>query len=154
MPAKKNAARSSVPHANAGSDSSEDHLERIHELIEEKGYARTSDIAERLGIARSSVSNMVQRLAARGLVNYERYRGLTLTKKGLAVAQSIKVRHKILTGFLVALGLNETLVAEEVEDIEHHLNPHTIAALHALTQYWIAHPEEHDRVRKHLVRHI
>src|SRR6478609_1563261 len=61
------------------SDSTEDHLERIAELVEVKGYARVTDVAEALGLRPSSVSNMVRRLAARGLVNYERYRGFTLT---------------------------------------------------------------------------
>ncbi len=150
MPAKK---RSTVrPTMPAVSDSCEDHLERIQELIDEKGYARASDIAERLGIARPSVTNMVQRLAARGLVNYERYRGLTLTEEGRAVAQSIKVRHRILTSFLAALGLHEKLVAEEVEDIEHHLKPRTLGVLEALTAYWGTHPTEHQKILKHLGR--
>lgn len=150
MPAKK---RSTVPPTMpAVSDSCEDHLERIQELIDEKGYARASDIAERLGIARPSVTNMVQRLAARGLVNYERYRGLTLTDQGRVVAQSIKVRHQILTSFLAALGLNEKLVAEEVEDIEHHLKPRTLGVLEALTAYWGTHRAEHQKILKHLGR--
>lgn len=48
------------------SESTEDHLERIQELIEEKGYARVADLAASLGLSTSAVSNMVRRLARRG----------------------------------------------------------------------------------------
>ncbi len=136
------------PRLNPVSESSEDHLERIHELMEEKGYARVSDIAERLGIARPSVTNMVQRLATRGLVNYERYRGLTLTEQGRAVARSIKARHQVLTEFFELLGLEPKLIADEVEGIEHHLKPPTLDALAALSAYWRAHGAEHAKLLK------
>ncbi len=61
------------------SESTEDHLERIQELVERNGYARVSDLADALGLSSSTVSNMVRRLAKRGFVNYQRYRGFTLT---------------------------------------------------------------------------
>jgi Mn-dependent DtxR family transcriptional regulator len=78
MPAKSRVSPRAVPR----SDSTEDHLERIQELVEQKGYARVTDIAEALELNRSTVSNMVRRLAKRGYVNYERYRGFTLTREG------------------------------------------------------------------------
>ena len=127
---------------NGVSDSCEDHLERIHELIKEKGYARVSDIAERLGAARPSVTNMVQRLAERGLVNYQRYRGFTLTEQGRAVAESIEARHETLTAFFGLLGLAPETVVEEVEDIEHHLRPQTLEMLEKLVEYWRSHPQQ------------
>ena len=71
------------------SESTEDHLERIQELVERNGYARVSDLAEALGLSSSSVSNMVRRLAKRGFVNYQRYRGFTLTAVGAAVAAHV-----------------------------------------------------------------
>src|SRR5271166_4007821 len=77
---------------DARSESTEDHLERIQELVQRKGYARVTDIAASLGLSRSAVSNMVRRLAARGFVNYEKYRGFTLTDEGRAVASHIKAR--------------------------------------------------------------
>jgi hypothetical protein len=68
--------------ANRPTQTAEDYLERIHQLIEAKGYARVVDIAESLAVREASVSNMVQRLGDQGYVNYERYRGLVLTPKG------------------------------------------------------------------------
>ena len=63
------------------SQSAEDYLERIHELIEEKGYARVVDIASSLQVKQASVTSMVQKLGELGYLNYEKYRGLVLTQK-------------------------------------------------------------------------
>src|SRR5580698_1080591 len=78
----------------------EDYLERILELINTKGYARVVDIAEGLKISQASVTNMVQRLDAEGLLKYEKYRGLALTTAGEELALNITRRHQLLTDFL------------------------------------------------------
>ena len=124
------------------SDSTEDHLERIADFVERKGYARVTDVAEELGLTASTVSNMVRRLAARGLLSYEKYRGFNLTPEGRAVATRIKERHHTLTELLELLGLEEKTVEAEVEDIEHHLRPQTLAILEKLVRFWKSHPEQ------------
>jgi Mn-dependent DtxR family transcriptional regulator len=124
------------------SDSTEDHLERIQELVDRKGYARVVDIAASLGLSPSTVSNMVRRLAKRGFVNYEKYRGLTLTVKGRAVAEHIKVRHQTLTEMLQLLGLSPETVKQEVEVIEHHLRSETLRVFSRLVRFWQNHPEQ------------
>jgi Mn-dependent DtxR family transcriptional regulator len=116
-------------------------LERIQELVDQKGYARVSDIAASLKLSRSAVSNMVRRLARRGYVNYERYRGFTLTAEGRAVAHHIKVRHETLTKLLRLLGLSQETVEQEVEVIEHHLRPETLRVLSKLVSFWEKRPE-------------
>jgi len=139
QPKRRRQARSTTSHH---SDSCEDHLERIAELVEAKGYARVTDVAEALGIRPSSVSNMIRRLATRGLVNYERYRGFTLTPEGRAVANRIKARHETLTEVFSLMGLDAEAVADEVEDIEHHLRPQTLKLLGKLATYWKSHPAQ------------
>ena len=124
------------------SESTEDHLERIQELVEQKGYARVADIAASLALSRSAVSNMVRRLAKRGFVNYEKYRGFTLTVEGRAVADHIKVRHETLSELLQLLGLSPATVEEEVEVIEHHLRPETLRVFSRLVRFWHEHPEQ------------
>jgi len=84
----------------------EDYLERILELINSKGYARVVDIAAALKISQASVTNMVQRLDAEGLLKYEKYRGLVLTPAGTRVAKRIAERHRLLTDFLQLLGVD------------------------------------------------
>ncbi len=117
-------------------------MERIAELVAHKGYARVTDVAEELDLTPSAVSNMVRRLAARGFVNYERYRGFSLTDEGRAVAARIKARHEVLSQLLGQLGLSQETIETEVEDIEHHLRPQTLEILARLVEYWETHPQQ------------
>ena len=94
MPAKNFGVKATA------SSTVEDYLERILELINSKGYARVVDIAAALQISQASVTNMVQRLDAEGLLKYEKYRGLVLTEAGEKLARGIAHRHKLLTDFL------------------------------------------------------
>jgi Mn-dependent DtxR family transcriptional regulator len=141
-PAVRQRNRKSARNAgSAASDSTEDHLERIAELVDQKGYARVTDVAESLGLTRSTVSNMVRRLAARGFLNYEKYRGFSLTAQGRSVASRIKARHEVLSDLLGLMGLPPEMVEKEVEDIEHHLRPQTLEILGKLVRYWKKEPE-------------
>jgi Mn-dependent DtxR family transcriptional regulator len=111
----------------------EDYLERILELINSKGYARVVDIAAALKISQASVTNMVQRLDAEGLLKYEKYRGLILTAAGRTLARKIAHRHKLLTDFLRLLGLDDRVIYHDVEGMEHHISAPTLRAIEALT---------------------
>ena len=109
------------------SQSAEDYLEQIHELIEEKGYARVVDIASSLDVKQASVTSMVQKLGEMGYLNYEKYRGLILTDKGRAVARLIQKRHETLSRFFSLLGLDAKTQRQDIEGIEHYLSPATVA---------------------------
>jgi len=111
-------------------------------LVEQKGYARVVDIAAALGLNSSTVSNMVRRLAKRGFVNYEKYRGFTLTEQGRAVAERIRMHHQTLTELLQLLGLSPETVKQEVEVMEHHLLPDTLRVFSRLVHFWRDHPEQ------------
>jgi DtxR family transcriptional regulator, manganese transport regulator len=121
-------------HSALGSSTAvEDYLERILELINSKGYARVVDIASALKISQASVTNMVQRLDAEGLLKYEKYRGLILTATGKSLAHKITQRHKLLTDFLRLLGLDDRVIYHDVEGMEHHVSASTLRAIEALT---------------------
>ena len=122
------------------SQSAEDYLERIHELIEEKGYARVVDIASSLQVRQASVTSMVQRLGELGYLNYEKYRGLVLTDKGRAVATQIQKRHETLTRFFSLFGLDENTQRHDIEGIEHHLSPATVEILSSLAKFFEKNP--------------
>jgi Mn-dependent DtxR family transcriptional regulator len=122
------------PSALGTSSTVEDYLERILELINSKGYARVVDIAAALEISQASVTNMVQRLDADGLLKYEKYRGLVLTDAGEKLARSIAHRHKLLTDFLKLLGLKDRVIYHDVEGMEHHISLPTLRAIEALTR--------------------
>lgn len=123
------------------SQSVEDYLERIYELIKEKGYARVVDIAASLDIAQASVTRMVQKMDEKGLVVYQKYRGLVLTPKGEQVARAIRRRHNVLTEFFRKLGVDEDTLQKDVEGIEHHLSPQTLDCLQDLVQFLTDHPK-------------
>jgi Mn-dependent DtxR family transcriptional regulator len=134
-------AGKTAPSALGATAAVEDYLERILDLVDTKGYARTVDIAEKLGISQASVTNMVQRMDAEGLINYEKYRGLTLSPTGRSLARQIALRHGVLTDFLALLGVDEETVLHDVEGMEHHISPKTLDAIRRLTDYLRQHPE-------------
>jgi Mn-dependent DtxR family transcriptional regulator len=126
----------------------EDYLEQILELINTKGYARVVDIAQRLDISQASVTNMVQRLDAEGLLRYEKYRGLVLTTAGEELARNITRRHQLLTDFLKLLGVDDQTIYHDVEGMEHHISPPTLRAIEALTAALQRQPALLARVRQ------
>jgi len=110
----------------------EDYLERIYELLNEKGYARVTDIAERLDVKPASVTMMLKKLESSGHIIRERYRGFTLTSKGRAVGLRIRKRHKILEEFFKLLKLSPHIVEKDIEGLEHYLSNETLEALEKL----------------------
>jgi Mn-dependent DtxR family transcriptional regulator len=132
---------SEMPAEQPPSQSAEDYLERIHELIEEKGYARVVDIASSLKVKQASVTSMVQKLGELGYLNYEKYRGLILTDKGKAVATGIQKRHETLSRFFTLFGLDEKTQVRDIEGIEHHLSPSTVEVLEDLVKFFERDPE-------------
>lgn len=114
--------------------SMEDHIEQIYLLIEQKGYARVSDIAEALAVLPSSVTKMVQKLDKDGYLIYEKYRGLTLTAKGQKLGKRLVQRHELLEQFLRLIGVEEELIYNDVEGIEHHLSWDSINRIADLVQ--------------------
>lgn len=122
------------------SQSAEDYLERIHELIEEKGYARVVDIASSLRVKQASVTSMVQKLGELGYLNYEKYRGLILTEKGRTVACNVQKRHETLSRFFSLFGLDADTQRQDIEGIEHHLSPATVEVLADLAGFFEKNP--------------
>jgi DtxR family Mn-dependent transcriptional regulator len=80
--------------------SREDYLVNIHRLSGEDGTVRTSKLASVLGVAPASVTEMLRTLSEAGLVNYEKYKGVILTKEGLETAKNIRRKHNIVEKFL------------------------------------------------------
>jgi Mn-dependent DtxR family transcriptional regulator len=107
----------------------EDYLEVIYELIQYKGYATTIDISEYLNVSSPSVTKMVQKLNDSGHLNYEKYRGIQLTDKGIRIAKNIRERHGLLAEFLQIIGVDEDTANKDAEGIEHHLQPKTLGKL-------------------------
>jgi len=121
--------------------SMEDYIEQIYLLIENKGYARVSDIAEALSVHPSSVTKMVQKLDRNEYLVYEKYRGLILTSKGKRTGKRLVYRHELLEQFLQMIGVAEENIYHDVEGIEHHLSWNAIDRIGDLVQYFEENPD-------------
>ncbi|WP_174613782.1 transcriptional regulator MntR [Virgibacillus ihumii] len=128
--------------------SMEDYIEQIYNLIESKGYARVSDIAEALEVHPSSVTKMVQKLDKDEYLNYEKYRGFILTAKGKKIGERLVFRHELLEDFLAIIGVDEDKIYEDVEGIEHHLSWTSIDRIGDLVQYFKENEERITELRK------
>ena len=125
----------------------DDYLEQILHLIEEKGYARPVDVSKNLGISQASVTNMLQKLDTEGLVVHKKYRGTTLTEKGLTIANAIVMRHQTLTKFLRLFNLDEETIYKDVEGMEHHVSKDTLNVITSLVAELEEDPELLERIK-------
>ncbi len=128
--------------------SMEDYIEQIYILIEEKGYARVSDIAENLSVHPSSVTKMVQKLDQESYLIYEKYRGLILTEQGKKVGQRLVFRHELLEKLLRIIGVKEENIYQDVEGIEHHLSWDAIDRVGDLVQYFEGNKERLEELKE------
>jgi DtxR family transcriptional regulator, Mn-dependent transcriptional regulator len=100
--------------------SQQDYLKALYQLHGDQRPVPTRELAQRLGISSPSVSEMVTRLSAQGLVEHDRYRGQQLTREGRKVAVELVRHHRLLEMFLVqVLGYSWDEVHDEAERLEH-----------------------------------
>ncbi len=105
-------------------ESLEDYLESIYRNILKKGAARVKDIAGDLRVRYPSVTSALKNLERRGLILYEPYGIISLTKEGLAVALRVTERHRLLKSFFSqVLGVEQGLADETACRIEHVIPP-------------------------------
>ena len=125
----------------------EDYIEEIYLLIDLKGYARVSDIAEELDVHPSSVTKMVQKLDKDDYLIYEKYRGLVLTDKGKKIGERLVFRHELLERFLEVIGVDPDKIYDDVEGIEHHLSWNSIDRIGDLVAYFKEKEQRVDDLR-------
>lgn len=111
--------------------SAEDYLEAMLMMREERGYIRSRDVADRLGVTRPSVSYAAKRLRENGYIRMDRDGLITLLPSGQEIADRIIERHRILTGFLMAIGVSEETAKEDACRLEHDFSDEAFDALRA-----------------------
>jgi DtxR family manganese transport transcriptional regulator len=109
-------------------ETAEDYVELIADLIDARGEARIVELAERLGVAHATVNKTVARLQRDGLVVSRPYRSIFLSDAGRALAESCRKRHRLIVDFLKAIGVNEATAELDAEGIEHHVSTETLRA--------------------------
>ncbi len=119
----------------------EDYLEIISELVEQKGYATSLDISRYMNVSAPSVTKMLKRLDESGFLEYEKYHGINLTRKGSQVAEGIRQKHGILLEFFEILGVGYETANRDIEGIEHHLDPKSIRQLRKFITFLKSNPK-------------
>lgn len=109
--------------------SSEDYLEAMLMMKEKHGFIRSLDIAEQLGVTKPSVSYAVKRLREGGYITMDEDSLITLTDSGMEIAQSMYVRHKKLTDFLMRIGVDADIAREDACKIEHDISETSFDAI-------------------------
>ncbi len=110
----------------------EDYLEAILHVVRKKGYARVGDIAKHLDCSAATVTEMFGRLSRNGMVNYEKYGGVTLTEKGMGIGIEVDRRHGILKEFFLMLGVPEETADLDACEVEHSIHPETMKRLSSI----------------------
>ena len=106
-------------------ESAEDYLEAILILKERLGMVRSIDVVNEKHFQKPSVSVAMKKLRENGYIEMDREGFITLTDKGYEIASSVYNRHKLLTRFFVALGVNEQTAAADACKIEHDISEET-----------------------------
>ncbi len=101
----------------------EDYLINILRLTEGEGVAKTTELASYMNVSPASVSEMIKVLAKEGLVNYEKYKGVSLTPEGLTYARQLRKKHHVLERFLTDyLNVDHKTAHEEACRMEHAIS--------------------------------
>ena len=109
-------------------ETAEDYVELIADLIDVNGEARVVDLANRFGVSHATVNKTIARLKKEGLVNTQPYRSLFLTQEGQELAQMCKERHMLFVEFLKSIGVSDKVADMDAEGIEHHVSKETLQA--------------------------
>jgi Mn-dependent DtxR family transcriptional regulator len=108
----------------------ENYLEAIYELSQDKGSARVSDIAERMGVSKASTNSAVSTLSSKGLVKNEKYREIFLTPAGLKQAKFTAKKHQVIQQFFTSvLRVDKRVADEDACAIEHVISDDSIRAM-------------------------
>ncbi len=118
----------------------EEYIETIDEVQREKGYAKVRDVAALLEVGLPTVTEMFQKLSEAGLINYEKYSGVTMTEKGQALADELRRKHGTLQQFLEILGVPEEIAYSEACNMEHTISPETLDRLTSFVEF-VSFPE-------------
>jgi len=116
---------------NKITEAMEDYIEMIYKNTKDNNEISIKEISNLLNVKYSSTTNMLNRLKQLNLVNYDKYKKISLTEKGIHLGKYLLYRHNILTTFFKSLNKKDFNL-EEVEKIEHYLNVKTIKNLEKL----------------------
>ena len=110
-------------------ESGEMYLESILVLTENNPHVRSIDVCEHMGFSKPSVSRAIGLLKKGGYITVDKDGYITLTEVGREVAQKIYDRHRVLTDFLISIGVDGETAAKDACKIEHHISEASFEAI-------------------------
>lgn len=110
-------------------ESAENYLETILMIKNEKGYVRSIDVANRLNFTKPSVSVAMKNFREDGYITVDSHGGISLTEKGMVIAERIYERHQIIAKALMNLGVDEKTAYEDSCKIEHDISDQSFQAI-------------------------
>ena len=110
-------------------ESAEMYLETIYLLSQQRQGVRSVDVAEHMGYSKPSISRAIGLLKQGGYVTVDADGFLQLTDSGLETAQKVFERHTILSRFLISMGVDPEVAAEDACKIEHVISDDSLAAI-------------------------
>lgn len=133
MANNKQSADGSARHQRTRDDhateSAEDYVEAIDDIINEQGVCRVEDLRKHFSVSHVTVSRILSRLDRDGWVSKEAYRPVTLTAKGKRLAKQSRTRHQTVLEFLMRLGVSRKTAEIDAEGMEHHVSDETLAIM-------------------------
>lgn len=115
-------------------ESGEMYLETILILSEKLEHVRSLDVASYMGFSKPSISRAVSLLKNAGYLLMDQAGYLTLTESGRAVAEKIYERHKVLSRFLIGIGVDEKTAQDDACKVEHYISDVTFQQIKAFTK--------------------
>ena len=110
-------------------ESAENYLEAIFIIKKEKGFVRSIDIANELGVTKPSVSVAMKAFREEGYITVDETGGISLTEKGMEIALRVYERHEVIAKALIAIGVSEETAYEDSCKIEHDISNETFEKL-------------------------
>ena len=118
-------AKTRIDHAT---ETAEDYVEAIGDILDQQPTCRVKDLAAQMEVTHVTVTRILQRLSAEGLIDKDPYGPCTLTETGRAMATRSRRRHRLLLDFLLHIGVPPADAKRDAEGMEHHVSDETLAA--------------------------
>jgi len=110
-------------------ESAENYLETILILNNKKGFVRSIDVANELGVSKPSVSVAMKNFREDGYITIDSDGKISLAEKGLEIATRVYERHQVIARVLMSMGVDEDVAYEDSCKIEHDISEQTFLKL-------------------------
>ncbi len=117
------------------SEKEEDYLKAIYKIVSKRGFARSIEIAEALGVKPASVTDMLKKLQDKGLIIYEKYRGVLITSEGEKIAKKLLHRAEILIKFFRIFGVQDDNAEKIAHHVEHYIEDSSFQKIEKFVEF-------------------